>query len=240
MDSLLTLPIGDYRSVELMLRLVVALIAMMALLLGFSTLCVIPRFRFPLILSSVALLGAAWFESGVWSSWKEAFELAGTSYCVTGQLLAPEDRIIAWSLGVPALLASLSLLGKPRGSHGGFAVERLLRIPIVLILLALLAPSSSVLALLILGLLGWIIWQLWPENPFARHLRAAHACVVVPFLITLLGSWHWLPLGKEAGRILVRGEVIQSLCTLVALLAPAVILLTGALNASSKELESAK
>ena len=54
-------------------------------------------------------------------------------------------------------------------------------------------------------------------------------------MITLLGSWHWLPLGKEAGKILVRGEVIQSLCTLVALLAPAMILLIGVLNASSKE-----
>jgi len=235
MDSLLTLPLGDYRSGELMLRLVVALIAMTALLLGLSSLCVTPRFRFPFIFSSVALLGAAWFESGVWVAWKEAFELAGTSYCVTGQLLAPEDRIIAWSIGVPALLGSLALLGKPRGSHGGYAIERLLGIPIVLILLAFLAPSSSVMALLILGLLGWMIWRPWPENPFARHLRAAHACIVVPFLITLLGSWHWLPLGKEAGKILVRGEVIQSLCTLVALLAPAMILLIGVLNASSKE-----
>ena len=238
MDSLLTLPIGDYRTVELMLRLVVALIAMTALLLGFSTLCVAPRFRFPLMLSSVALLGAAWFESGVWVAWKEAFELAGTSYCVTGQLLAPEDRIIAWSLGVPALLWSLALLGKPRGGHGGFAVERLILIPIVLILLALLAPSSSIMTLLALGGLGWLIWQPWPENPFARHLRAAHACVVAPFLITLLVSWNCLTLGKEAGKILVRGEVILSFCTLIALVIPSVILLTGVLDASSKGSDS--
>lgn len=238
MDSLLTLTVGDYRTVELMLHLVVALVAMTALLLGFSTICAVRRYRFPLILSSVALLGASWFESGVWHAWKEAFELAGTSYCVTGQLLAPEDRIIAWSIGIPALLGSLSLLGKPRGNRGGFVIERLLRIPIVLILLAFLSPSSSVMTLLMLGLLGWMIWRPWPENPFARHLRAAHACVAVPFLITLLGSWHWLPLGKEAGRILVRGEVIQSLCTLIAFVLPAVILLTGVLNASNKESEA--
>lgn len=235
MDSILTLPVGDYRNAELMLRLVVALIAMMALLLGFSTLCVAPRFRFPLILSSVALLGASWFESGVWAAWKEAFELAGNSYCVTGQLLAPEDRIIAWSIAVPALLGSFALLGETHGTHSGFSIERLLWLPIAVILLALLSPSSSVMALLILGLLGWIIWQPWPENLFARHLRAAHACVVVPFLIALLGSWHCLPLGKETGRVLVRGEVIQSLCTLVALLSPAVILLIGVFNTSNKE-----
>jgi hypothetical protein len=240
MDSLLTLPVSDYRSVDLMLRLVVALITMSALLLGFSTLCVAPRFRFPLILSSVALLGAAWFESGVWLAWKEAFELAGISYCVTGQLLAPEDRIIAWSLGVPSLLGALALLGKMRASHSGFAVERHLQIPIVLILLALLAPSSSVIALLFLGLLGWMIWRPWPENLFVRQIRTAHACVVVPFLITLLGSWQWLPLGKEAGRILVRSEVIQSCCTLVAFVAPAVILLIGVLKASNKESETAR
>ena len=235
MDSLLTLPIGDYRGVELMLRLVVALIAMTALLLGFSTVSVGPRFRFPLILSCVALLGASWFEWGLCSAWKQAFELAGTSYCVTGQLLAPEDRIIAWSIGVPALLGSLALLGMPRGSHGRSPMYRKLMMPVGLILLGLLSPSSSLLALVILGLLAWLIWQPWPEKSFAIHLRVAHLCVVIPFLITLLGSRNWLPLGKQAGNILVHGEMIQSLCTLVALVAPAIILLIGALNASPKD-----
>ena len=219
MDSLLALPIGDFRTVELTLRLTMALVAVMAVLLGFSTTCVPPQFRFPLILSSTALLGAAWFESGVWVAWKEAFELAGASYCVTGQLLAAEDRIMAWSIGVPALLGSFALLGRPRGERGTL---------ILLVLLALLAPASSIMALLVLGILGWRFWK--PGNPCARHLRVAHAWVVGLLLLTLLGSWHCLPLGKVAGRILIRGEVVRSFCDILSFVIPALLLLTGVLR----------
>lgn len=235
MESLLTLSIGDYRAVELMLRLVVALVAMTALLLGLSTACVSSRFRFPLILSSVALFGAAWFESGVWIAWKEGFELAGSSYCVTGQLLAGEDRIIAWAIAVPALLGSLALLGKPR-EGGGFALfRRPLGFPTALIILAFLAPSSSVMTILILALLGWMIWQPCPGNPCVGLLRAAHGCVVATFFITLLGGWHLLPLGKSAEEILVRGEIIRSLCDLLEFVLPALLLLAGILGMSSRE-----
>ena len=235
MDSLLTLSVGEYRSVELVLKLVVALTGMMAALLALSTGVVDARYKLSLMIAAVALGGAAWFQYGVWQAWKDAFELAGTSYCVTGHLLDSEDRIIAWSLGVPALLWSLVLLGKPRGSHGGFAVERLFGILIVLILLALIAPASSLLALLFLGILGWFIWIPWPENSFAWHLRAAHACVVVPFLVILLGSWHCLPLGKQVENILIHGEIIHSLCDLLAFVAPAMILLIGVLRISHQD-----
>ena len=235
MDSLLTLSVGEYRSVELALKLVVALTGMTALLLALSTSAVAARYKLPLIIAAVALGGAAWFQYGVWDAWKEAVELAGTSYCVTGHPLDSEDRIIAWSLGVPALLWSLTLLGKPRASHGGFAVERLLGILILLIVLALVAPASALLALLFLGILGWLVWMPWPENSFARHLRAAHACVVVPFLVISLGSWHFLPLGKQVEKILIHGEIVQAICSLLAFVTPAMILLIGVLIISNQE-----
>ena len=238
MDSLLTLSVGEYRSVELALKLVVALIGMTAVLLAFSTGVVAARYKLPLLIAAVGLGGAAWFQYGVWEAWKNAFELAGTSYCVTGHLLDSEDRIIAWSLGVPALLWSLALLGKPRGSHGGFAVERLLGILILLIILALIAPASTLMALLFFGILGWLIWMPWPENSFAGNLRAAHACVVVPYLVISLGSWHYLPLGKQVEKILIHGEIIQSLCGLFAFIGPAMILLIGVLRLSNQEMPS--
>ncbi|MEI6322602.1 MAG: hypothetical protein WCP60_05810 [bacterium] len=234
-ESLLTISIGEYSAVEIVLRLAVVLMSMTALLLALSASCVSASFRFPLFLAAVALGGAAFFEAGVWQSWKEAFELAGTSYAVSGHLIADQDRIIAWSVGVPALLWSLALLGKPQGSHGGFALERLVGILIILIILALIAPASSVMALLMLGLLGLFIWMPWPENSFARHLRAAHACVVVPFLVILLGSWHCLPLGKQVEKILIHGEIIHSICSLAAFVAPAMILLIGVLRISNQE-----
>lgn len=233
MDSLLTLPIGDFRAVELTLRLTVALVAMTAFLLLFSISCTAGRLRLPLILASVALLGAAWFESGVWLGWKQGFELAGTSYCVTGQLLSGEDRILAWSLGVPAILFCFGLLRIPRGEGHRSAWTRFCA---AILLLALLAPFSSLLAL---ALLGWVLWSLCFKAPsvatgssvsLRRECLIASGSIALPFLITLLGGWHLLPLGKSAEGILVRGEIIRSLCDILSLVVPAVILLTAVLR----------
>lgn len=233
MDSLLTLPIGDFRAVELTLRLTVALVAMTALLLLLSLSCTAGRLRLPLILASVALLGAAWFESGVWLGWKQGFELAGSSYCVTGQLLSGEDRILAWSLAVPALLFSFGLLRIPRAEGHAAAWTRFCA---AVLLLALVAPFSSLLAL---ALLGWVLWFLCSGAPsiakgssvfLRRECLLASASIALPFLITLLGGWHLLPLGKSAEGILVRGEIIRSLCDILSMVVPAVVLLTAVLR----------
>ena len=123
METLLTISIAQYNSVELALKLCVALMAMVAFLLVASTTCVDRHARFPLLFGGAALSGAAWFESGVWIGWKQAFELAGTSYCVTGQLLPGEDRLMAWIVGVPAILCcfgmvSLTLMKDRKESRG--------------------------------------------------------------------------------------------------------------------------
>lgn len=237
MDSLLTLSIGDYRLVEIMLRLVVALVAMTALLLGFSTVCVAPRFRFPLILSSVSLLGAAWFESGVWLAWREGFELAGSSYCVTGQLLAGEDRIISWALAVPVLLFSFGLI---QAAGSNTFRHPLARLGAVAVSLGIFSPISSLLSLVLLGVMIWLLCWKIPASatnvtlPLTRECRLASWSISLTFLITLLGGWHLLPLGRSAESILVRGELIRSLCEILSLVIPAFILLTGVLGLSSK------
>lgn len=237
MDSILTLSIGDFCSVELLLRVVVALVAMTALLLALCLTCAPVRFRLPLILPSVALFGAAWFESGVWSAWKGGFELAGTSYCVTGQLLAGEDRIIAWVLVIPVTFLSFGLM-----RFSCYPGEERLRLParfgVSALLLAVVAPFSSLLALFILG---WMIWFLCMNVgkgrplPFARECRLACGSIALASLITILGGWHLLPLGKSAEGILVRGEIIRSLCDLLSFVVPSVILLAGVLRISSRE-----
>ena len=233
MDSLFTLPIGDFRTIELTLRLTVALIVMTAILLALCISCTPARFRLPLIIGSVALLGAGWFESGVWLGWRQGFELAGNSYCVTGQLLASEDRIPAWSLGVPSLLFCFGLLRLPRGERHAPAWTRFC---VAVLLLALLAPFSSLLAL---AVLGWILWFLCfkplsslhdSSVPLRLECLIASGSIALPFLVTLLGGWHLLPLGKSAEGILVRGEIIRSLCDILSLAVPAVVLLTAVLR----------
>jgi hypothetical protein len=226
MESLLTLSIGDYRAVDLTLRLTVALIAMTSALLLLGTAAVTRRERVPLIVAGVALAGAAWFESGVWTAWTRGFELAGTSYCVTGQLLAPEERIIAWTIGFPAVLFSFVLLAisfeKPAGKNLQLLITGLL-------LLAVATPFSKILEILLLGVLAYVLgFRMARSNPAQHHVRAALASmalgILLPFLAPLLPSDG----GVSAG--LVRGEIVRSVSDLLSLVFPGVILLAGTLQ----------
>lgn len=233
MESLLTLSIANYRTVELTLHLTVALIVMTSLLQIFCLSAVERNFRFPLIFSGVGLLGAGCFQSGVWLAWKNAFELAGTSYCVTGHLLAGEDRIIALSLGLPVIFVAFGILHlDPR--------EKVFRnLCWTALGWAVLGPFFHFISLLgfarCLALFRRILTDS-PENQ--KGLRAVTIVAVVSIalslIVTELGYCHLLPLGKSAQEILVRGEVVHALCDLLALVVPGAALLIGALKISSE------
>ena len=229
MVSLLTLPIGDYRAVELSLRLTMTLIVMTAIL-QILCLSVVKRpFRLPLILSGVALLAAAWFESGVWVAWKEAFELAGTSYCVTGHLLAGEDRIVAFSLGLPAILVCFGLL------HIKFGEKSFRNLCWTALGWALFGPFFQFASLIgFANCLAQIRGVL--QGPTSI---VAITSMALGFIVTELGCFHQLPLGKLAGETLVRGEIIHSLCDILALVIPGVALLIGILRISEENPQSA-
>ena len=239
MESLLTLSIADYRTVELTLRLTVALIVMTSLLQIFSLSSVTGSFRFPLILSGVGLLGAGWFEAGVWLAWKNAFELAGTSYCVTGHLLAKEDRVIALSLGIPVIFVSFGVLHlDPREKVFQHLCWTALG-------WAVLGPFFHFISLLgfarCLALFRRILTDS-PENQ--KGLRAVTTVAVVSialsFIVTELAYFHLLPLGKSAPEILVRGEIVHSFCDMLSLVIPGVALLIGTLGISGEHRQSAK
>lgn len=221
MESLLTLPIGDHHTVELTLRVMVTLIVMTALMQIFCLIVADRRVRLPLIISGVALLGAGWFESGVWGAWKEAFELAGASYCVTGHLLAGEDRIIAWSLGVPAILIAFGLLHlKPNTSSFRYLFGAALG-------WAILGPFFQVVPLL-----GYAACILQLRKVLKGETLVAVACMASGLLLTEFGNFHLLPLGKTAAEMLVRGELVHSLCDFLLLVVPGVALLIAALRIS--------
>lgn len=229
MESLLTLSIGEFRAVDIALKLIVASIAMASGWLLISITAVSRRERIPLIVAGVALAAAAWFESGVWIAWREAFELAGTSYCVTGQLLAPEGRIIAWAIGVPALLFSFFLAKGAFETSSG--KERKLTVAVLLLLL-LTAPFSRILGLIFLVLAAFFVaYRIAANNPMRTPTRAALASLGVGiFLQPVLGSL--LPRGGSLAGELVRGEILHSVVDLFSLVLPAVILVTGILNFS--------
>lgn len=230
-ESLLTLSIGEYRSVELVLKLVVALTGMTALLLALSAGGVATRYRLPLFIAAVALGGAAWFQHGVWEAWKEAFELAGTSYCVTGHLLDSEDRIIAWSLGVPAILFCFGLVHGTSGQ--GWIVARH---GLLVLLVALLAPFSTTGALVLLV----IAFALLHKNfSFTLETRLAFGVVLIGLVLFDVLAWHPFSLGGGAGGELVRGEVLRSLLDILSLVLPAILLLIGVLRLSNQEQQAA-
>jgi hypothetical protein len=183
----------------------------------------------------VALLGGTWFESGTWQAWKEAFELAGTSYCVTGHLLAGEDRIIAWSIGVPVILFCFGWIQAPWGKD---ALKQLNYLGLTLLLLALLAPFSTILALALTLNAGLILCLRIPklqrgaQSHLATSGRIAFGLIIFSLLVDLAGSRHLLPLGKSADTVLVHGEIVRSLCDILSFVIPSLILLAIVLRES--------
>jgi len=235
MESLLTLSIGDYRAVDLTLRMTVALIAMASALLLLSTTVVTRRERLPLIVVGVALAGAAWFESGVWTAWTQGFELAGTSYCVTGQLLAPEGRIIAWTIGVPAILFGFALLAT---SFEKPSAKNLRLLMAGFFLLAIVTPFSTILEIMLLAGVAYLLgFRIAASNPAKHHIRAALASIAFGILLPFLSLL--LPLGGGADALLVRGEIMRSASDLLSLVLPAVILLMATLRLSARGQQSA-
>lgn len=226
MESLLTISLGEYSSVEIALQLVVVLIGMTAVLLALTASTLPTHLRFPLFLSAVALAGAAWFESGLWQSWKEAFELAGTSYCVTGHLIADEDRIIAWSLGVPAILCSYGLIQIPWRKRPGFPMES---ISVATLAMALIAPFSTALVIPFLAYAGFFLLR----NGSLR-LNTATALICMLFGTAML-LFHPSSLGGGPSGELVRGEILRALIDILSLVIPALLLLTGALRLSKAD-----
>jgi hypothetical protein len=238
MESLLTLSLGNYHAAELALRLTLCLTGMTGLLLLLCSTCTNRQFRFPLILSGVALIGAAWFQSGTWLAWKDAFELAGTSYCVTGHLLAGEDRIIAWALGVPVVLFCFGFLkfsAEKTVNTPSFQLERL---AVLLLVLAFVVPFSSILGLLLLGYALYLLCYGTPRA--AKATKLASASILLAMIISMLGSFHALPLsafGKSAEAILIHAEILRSLCDLLSLVIPSMILLTIVLRQEPPEIQ---
>jgi hypothetical protein len=238
MESLLTLSVADYRAIDLILRLAVALVGGVALLLGLSTMCVGRRMRYPLILGSVALLVAAWFESGISRAWQGAFELAGSGYCVTGLPLASEERIIAWAFGLPAMLFCLGLV---QLDHGSKSFRNLCW---SVLGLALLGPFFNYLFLLgflscVTQLRGLVIPASGESSTICTAAnRIALLGMTVGILLTESGYLHLLPLGKTTDSILVRGELIRSISDILALALPGAALLACILNLPQKETQN--
>lgn len=239
MESLLTISIGQYQAVELTLKLALALLGMLAFLMVASASCVLPSYRFPLLLGAAALLGALWFQAGVLDAWKEAFELAGTSFCVTGHLLDTGDRVMAWAVGVPLILFSFCSLGlstSRKDPKTAFALVSAFMLLAVAIGAIFYTPVAGGI------LIGWIfiLWHRgYPKPVLLRESRIAISSVLLGMILTWLGSRGFLPLGKTADAVLVHGEIIRGIADILSFVIPGTLLLMGVLCRSRDEEVSA-
>ena len=240
MDTLLTISIGQYSAVELTLKLCVALMGLLSFLLVASVSCVPREARFPLLMGGGAMAVATWFESGVWVGWKEAFELAGTSYCVTGQLLAGEDRVMAWAVGVPLILLSLGMTSFAFGKVGN---HQLVRLAVVLLLLSVTSLFSVTLALLTFACAGWLLWFKMPALDLSSKkqktgIKWALLSILLLELILFLSAYHQIPTGKTADAMLVHGELIRGVADLLSFVIPGGALLMSGLGFRTNESET--
>lgn len=216
MQTLLSLSAGNFLTVDLYLQGSFVLTLLTALLSLLSISCVEARFRFPLILTSMALAGSGWFLHGAWKAWRGAFELAGSSYCVTGWPLAPECAIMAWAIGVPLLILALGISTR---SSRGISLMRLGQIVLLLALLSLVTRIGALIAYL--ACLWFLRSELMKPSPTRLALRISAGAILLGFVITGLGSLHLLPVGTDPETALARSEILRSIALLTALVTPA-------------------
>lgn len=226
MDSLLTIAPGQFHAADLALRLAAVLVAGSSLLLGLAAPCFPAPGRLVLSIASAGLACAAWFEWSVSSSWRGAFELAGTSYCVTGLPLASEERVLAWSLGVPVLLFcyGLAWLG-----HGTKALRNLAIATLLAAFLGTFFMTAAVVALLYAMKELRAVWlgSSAIPRPAVAACRIGLGAMQCAILLMILGRMNLLPLGSGADKILVGGECVRALGDVLALVIPSLALLTS-------------
>jgi len=235
MDTLLTLGVSQFHAVDLVLRVASALVTASALLLAFSASCVATGRRLPLLVASAGLAVAALFEWGVSVAWRGAFELAGSSYCVTGLPLAGEDRVIAWALGIPVLLFCFGFAQLDRGGRN------FRHLCVTVLTMAVLGPLFLTIMLAGFAYSLKLLSGVWLRSragipPIVMWAdRIGLGGLVVGLVLTVLGRIHGLPLGHTAESILVRGEIIRGLSDMLGLMVPALALMTASLNLPEKE-----
>lgn len=226
MDSLLTIAPGQFHAADLALRLTAVLVTGSSLLLGLAGPCFPAPKRLVLAIASVGLACAAWFEWSVSAAWRGAFELAGTSYCATGLPLASEERVLAWSLGVPVLLFCYGLAWLGRGTK---ALRNLAVASLLAAVLGTFFMTASVVALLyaMKELRG--TWLGSSGNaPFVIAVnRIGLGAMLCAILVMILGRMNLLPLGSGADTILVGGECVRALGEVLALVIPSLALLAS-------------
>jgi len=237
MDSLLTISPSGYLALEETLRLATVLPGMLALLLILSAAAVPSALRLPLFLGGISLAGATWFEHDQLISWQEAFELAGSSYCVTGKPLDASAPVLAWALGVPGLLLSLGMARIPWGKRGDYLLEKNAAALIAMGFLSLF-HAAGFLLILVSGYFSCIKMPRYAAPGAGAQGFIAFGAVIAGMILKSLGAHHLLPLGSGAEAVLVNGTLLRTAGDLLCFLIPGIVLLVRVFTRVSAEIKN--
>jgi hypothetical protein len=237
MDTLLTIAPAGFLAVEETLSLATALTGMLALFLILSAAAVPAGSRPPLFLGGVSLLAATWFQGVQLSSWREAFELAGTSYCVTGHSPDASAPVMAWALGVPGLLLALGMARIPWGKRGDYLLEKNAAALIAMGFFSLF-HAAGFLLILASGYFSCVKMPRYAAPGAGAQGYMAFGAVIAGMIIKSLGVHHLLPLGNGAEAVLVNGTIVRTAGDLLCFLIPGIVLAVRVYTRVSAEIKN--
>ena len=204
MKTIMTLSLEEFSFVYDMLSLTIAAMGAFTLFFFLSRSQVLPQFRPALLVAGIVTIVSCFHYFQIFQSWNNAFELAGSSYAVSGHPFRETYRYVGWLMTIPLqLLAVLLFLGLSQQ-----ALHRLVPCYILtatgMVLCGYLAQLSFGVNRLFLPLLLiflqvvaflFIFRQLWKKLPqeIIHSSAATHAFLTKARLFLLL-TWLLYPL----------------------------------------------
>jgi hypothetical protein len=237
MDTLLTMLPSGFLAVEETLRLATALTGMLALFLILCAAAVPAGSRPSLFLGGVSLAAAAWFEGAQLIGWKGAFELAGTSYCVTGCPLDTSAPVLAWALGVPGLLLSLGMARIPWGPRGDYLLEKNAAALVGMGFVSLF-HNAGFLLILLSGYFSCVRMPRYAAPGAGSQGFLAFGAVIAGMMLKFLGAHRVLFLGSGAEAVLVNGMIVRTAGDLLCFLIPGIVLVVRVFGRVSAEIKN--
>jgi len=205
MKMIMTLSLEEFSFIYDMLSLTIAVMGAFTLFFFLSRSQVLPQFRPALLVAGIVTTVSCFHYFQIFQSWNNAFELAGSSYAVSGHPFREAYRYVGWLMTIPLqLLAVLLFLGLSQQ-----ALHRLLPRYILtatgMVLCGYLAQtpffgtSHSLLRLVLIllqaGSFLFIFLQLWKKLPQEIILlSAATLTFLTRARIFLLLTWLLYPL----------------------------------------------
>lgn len=157
MQTILTLPVGEFELVHDVLSLLIAATGAAALFFLLSRKQVAEQFQPLLLLAGITAAIGCYHATRLFYSWNEAFELAGNSYAASGHFFHQLYRYSDWILTMPLLLVELVLVLGLSPEKVASLLKRLIWAALAVVFFTYLGASSLVESD---PLLHWSYWVL--------------------------------------------------------------------------------